>query len=115
MSSCRKRHGLLPPLVGAALLFDGHAAAAAPSPDQLSNAADAYDKGSVAVLHRDYAAAADWFELANRLAPHPLALQSAISAHEEAGVFHLARAATLALTLETAGADDPMRFGARKV
>ncbi|AKU96103.1 hypothetical protein AKJ09_02767 [Labilithrix luteola] len=76
--------------------------AASPSPEDRRAAADAYDKGSARYLLRDYAGAAEWFELADRLAPDTSALRSAIRAHKQIGSPpHMARAATLALRLKT--------------
>lgn len=75
-------------------------AASEPGADNLRAAANAYDKGSARYALKDYASAADWFELADRLAPDAAALQSAIRAHRQAGApAHLARGATLALNL----------------
>lgn len=75
-------------------------AASEPGADNLRAAANAYDKGTARYALHDYASAADWFELADRLAPDVAALQSAIRAHREAGApAHLARGATLALAL----------------
>lgn len=63
-------------------------------------AGNAYDKGTARYALRDYASAADWFELADRLAPATPALESAIRAHRQVGSpAHLARAATLAVKL----------------
>lgn len=79
----------------------------APSPEDRRAAADAYDKGSARYLLRDYAGAAEWFELADRLAPDLSALQSAIRAHKQIGtVPHTARAATLALRLKGRAPND---------
>ena len=76
------------------------ASAPEPAPTSTRAAADAYDKGAARYALHDYASAADWFELADRLAPDASALESAIRAHRQAGApAHLARAATLALAL----------------
>jgi hypothetical protein len=65
-------------------------------------AAEAYDNGTRRYLQRDYAGAANWFETANRMAPSSLALSNAVRAHQQAGgAEHLARAATLALRLQS--------------
>lgn len=85
-------------------LGQGSAFAQASSTDVQNRraAAEAYDNGTARYLQRDFAAAANWFETADRLAPSPVALQSAIRAHREAGgIEHLARAATLALRLQS--------------
>jgi hypothetical protein len=80
------------------------APAPGPGADEVQDrraAAEAYDNGTSHYLRRDFATAANWFEAADRLAPSPLALQSAIRAHREAGGGdHFARAATLALRLQ---------------
>lgn len=79
----------------------------APSSEDRRAAADAYDKGSARYLLRDYAGAAEWFELADRLAPDLSALQSAIRAHKQIGSApHAARAATLALRLKVRAPND---------
>lgn len=81
----------------------GTAASAGSSDTDVQNrraAAEAYDTGTARYLRRDFANAANWFETADRLAPSPAALQSAIRAHRDAGTpDHLARAATLSLRL----------------
>jgi hypothetical protein len=59
-----------------------------------ASAAEAYDRGTAAYLHRDYERAATWFETANRLAPAPAAILQAIRAHGRAG--NEMRAASLA-------------------
>lgn len=67
--------------------------ARAQRPDDVQSAAAAFGEGQRAQLRGDYARAADLFELADRSAPSPAALRSAIRNHRAAG--HLARAATL--------------------
>jgi hypothetical protein len=67
------------------------------TPDDAQAAAEAYDRGSSAYLSRNYAQAAQYFEMADRLAPSGAALQQALRAHERAG--NTLRAANLALRL----------------
>ncbi len=67
-------------------------------------AAAAYQQAQQAQLVRDWARAADLFELADRAAPSPAALRSAIRNHQAAG--HPARAATLALVARDRDATD---------
>jgi hypothetical protein len=69
-------------------------AAAQASGDDVAAAARAYEQGLRAQLRRDYAQAAELFELADRSAPSAPALRSAIRNHETAG--NSARALTLA-------------------
>ena len=82
------------------------AAAAAParaqvggevSPDDAQAASEAYDRGSSAYLSRNYRQAAQYFEMADRLAPSAAALRQALRAHQRAG--NELRAANLALRL----------------
>lgn len=68
-------------------------------------AAAAYQQAQQAQLVRDYARAAELFELADRAAPSPPALRSAIRNHQAAG--RRARAATLALVARDRDAADP--------
>jgi hypothetical protein len=70
------------------------AAAAPPDADRLKAAADEFDSGRRSFKIKDFENAAVHFENADRDAPSPEALQSAIRARKEAG--HTARAATLA-------------------
>jgi hypothetical protein len=65
----------------------------APAED-VDGAARAFEEAQRAQLHRDYARAADLFELADRSAPNAAALRSAIRNFEAAG--NAAHAATLA-------------------
>ena len=59
-------------------------------------------------MRRDFAAAANWFEAADRLAPSALALTGAIRAHRQIdGTEHIVRAATLALRLQARYPNDP--------
>jgi hypothetical protein len=82
---------------------DDHSASAANE----QRAANAYDKATERFRKGDYPGAADWFELANQLAPTSQALQGAIRAHRQAGsAAHVARAATLALELRARYAAD---------
>jgi hypothetical protein len=70
------------------------ALAAPPDADRLKAAADEFDSGRRSFKIRDFENAAVHFENADRDAPSPEALQSAIRARKEAG--HTSRAATLA-------------------
>ncbi len=83
------------------------ASSARPSADDLRSAAEAYDQATRRYIRRDFAAAANWFEAADRLAPSVLALMGAIRAHRQiTGVEHAVRASTLALRLQTRFASD---------
>lgn len=62
--------------------------------DDVGAAAQAFQEGQAAQLRGDYGPAGGFFELADRLAPSPAALRSAIRNHAAAG--NRARAATLA-------------------
>jgi len=73
--------------------------AAAQDSRQRAAAAQAYDRGTSNYMNGDYAAAAEWFETAHRMAPAPAALMQAIRAHHNGQ--NLARAATLAQMLQT--------------
>lgn len=68
------------------------------SPDDARAASEAYDRGSSAYLSRNYDQAAQYFEMADRLAPSVAALRQALRAHERAG--NTLRAANLALRLQ---------------
>lgn len=85
-------------VIGAITLCVAHTAAAQDSRGR-SAAAAAYDRGTENYMNGDYAAAAEWFETAHRLAPAPAALMQAIRAHHNGQ--HFARAATLAHILQT--------------
>lgn len=87
-----------------ALLLAASSAAAQTTPD-ISSAAAAFQEGQRAQLARDFARAAEMFELADGAAPSPAALRSAIRNHQAAG--RLARAATLALRARARDAGDP--------
>jgi hypothetical protein len=81
-------------LVLAGSTISGIAAAAGPpDAERLKAAADEFDAGRRAYKVKDYESAAVHFENADRDAPSPEALQSAMRARKEAG--QLARAATL--------------------
>jgi hypothetical protein len=67
-------------------------------------AAAAYQEAQQAQLVRDYARAAELFELADRAAPSPAALRSALRNHQAAS--HTARAASLALLARDRDAAD---------
>ncbi len=87
-------------VLGAALLLPAaavQAQRAEPTARERSEAADAYDRGVSAFLSENYAAAAHWFETANRLAPSAAALMQAIRANDRAG--NEMRSASLALRL----------------
>lgn len=81
-------------LVLAGSTFSGIAAAGGPpDAERLKAAAEEFDAGRRAYKVKDYESAAVHFENADRDAPSPEALQSAMRARKEAG--QLARAATL--------------------
>jgi len=69
------------------------AMAAPPDADRLKAAAEEFDSGRRAFKNKDFENSAVYFESADRDAPSPEALQSAIRARKEAG--HTARASTL--------------------
>ena len=73
---------------------DATARAQKSTAEDVDGAARAFEEGQRAQLHRDYARAADLFELADRSAPNAAALRSAIRNFEAAG--NAAHAATLA-------------------
>ena len=82
-------------LVAAALTTSGIAAAAGPpDAERLKIAAEEFDAGRRAFKVKDFENSAVHFENADRDAPSPEALQSAMRARKEAG--QIARAATLA-------------------
>jgi len=88
----RPRVGWL--VLTATMSWSASAFAAPPDADRLKAAADEFDSGRRYYKIRDYENAAIHFENADRDAPSPEALQSAMRARKEAG--HTARAATLA-------------------
>jgi hypothetical protein len=88
----RPRTGWL--VLAATVSWGVSAAAAPPDADRLKAAADEFDTGRRAFKIKDFEGAAAHFENADRDAPSPEALQSAIRARKEAG--HTARASTLA-------------------
>ena len=88
----RPRTGWL--VLAATVSWGVSAAAAPPDADRLKAAADEFDSGRRAFKIKDFENAAIHFENADRDAPSPEALQSAIRARREAG--HTARASTLA-------------------
>jgi hypothetical protein len=69
-------------------------AAAQPTPTQIREAAEAFDRGREAYKSEDYVSAAEQFERADALAPSPTALEYAIRSRDRAT--QLDRAATLA-------------------
>lgn len=89
-------------------------AAAQPSDGDVRAAARAFEEGQRAQLERDYARAAQLFEVAHRAAPAPAALRSAIRNHEAGGAH--ARAATLSLeAIARYATDAPTRTLATQV
>src|ERR1051325_5385040 len=88
----RPRTGWL--VLAATMSWGVSAAAAPPDADRLKAAADEFDSGRRAFKIKDFENSAIHFENADRDAPSPEALQSAIRARKEAG--HTARASTLA-------------------
>lgn len=68
-------------------------------------AAAAFQEGQRLQLAREYARAAEFFEIADHSAPSPAALRSAIRSHQAAG--HAVRAATLSLRARSRDAADP--------
>ncbi|MEZ4409556.1 MAG: hypothetical protein R3A52_24250 [Polyangiales bacterium] len=98
----------LAPCAALCVALAAPAALAQPAPAQGNNvaaAAAAYEQAQQAQLSRDYARAASLFELADRAAPSPAALRSAIRNHQAAG--QRARAATLALRARARDGADP--------
>jgi hypothetical protein len=75
-----------------------------PSPQDVQAASEAFAEGQRAQLRRDYARAAELFEIANASAPSAAALRSAVRNHRAAG--HAAQAATGALEALALYADD---------
>lgn len=83
-----------------ALAVGAYAGRAQAQGDNRSVAAAAYDQGTRAFAARDFNAAAEFFETANRSVPSAQAMIQAIRAHRGAeAAVHDARAATLALEL----------------
>lgn len=76
-----------------------------PAPGDVNAAAAAFQEGQRLQLAREYARAAEFFEIADHAAPSPAALRSAIRSHQAAG--HATRAATLALRSRARDAADP--------
>src|SRR5260221_8899713 len=108
----RPRVGWL--MVAATLSWGVSAFAAAPEADRLKAAAEEFDSGRRYYKIRDFENAAIHFENADRDAPSPEALQSAVRARKEAG--HTARAATLAaLALSRYPADKAVGDYARQI
>ncbi|HWA77797.1 MAG TPA: hypothetical protein VG937_35920 [Polyangiaceae bacterium] len=90
----------LPRLMSAALLSavlstSAVALAAEPTPTQIREAAEAFDRGREAYKTEDWVTAAEQFERADSLAASPTALEYAIRARDKAG--QLDRAATLSV------------------
>ncbi len=84
----------------AALAVGAHPERASAQGNNRTVAAAAYDQGTRAFAARDFNAAAEFFETANRSVPSAQAMIQAIRAHRGAeAVAHDARAATLALEL----------------
>jgi hypothetical protein len=88
----RPRVGWL--VLAATVTWGASAAAAPPDADRLKAAAEEFDAGRRAFKIKEFENSAQHFENADRDAPSPEALQSAIRARKEAG--HTARSATLA-------------------
>ncbi len=91
-----------------ALLLVAPAVAAQQQPStggDVNSAAAAFQEGQRLQLAREYARAAEFFEIADHSAPSAAALRSAIRSHQAAN--HLARAATLALIARARDAADP--------
>jgi len=76
-----------------------------PPPGDVNAAAAAFQEGQRLQLAREYARAAEFFEIADHAAPSPAALRSAIRSHQAAG--HATRAASLALRARARDAADP--------
>lgn len=89
-----------------AVLLAARAAAAQEQPGSgdVNSAASAFQEGQRLQLAREYARAAEFFEIADHSAPSPAALRSAIRSHLAAG--HAVRAATLALLARDRDAAD---------
>ncbi len=81
-------------VLSATLTWSASAMAVPPDAERLKIAAEEFDAGRRSYKLRDFENAAAHFENADRDAPSPEALQSAMRARKEAG--HAARAATLA-------------------
>src|SRR5882672_9083326 len=95
-------------------IWSASAFAAPPDAERLKAAAEEFDSGRRAFKIKDFENAASHFENADRDAPSPEALQSAIRARKEAG--HTSRAATLAaLALSRYPADKSIGDYARLV
>lgn len=100
----------LPRLLGAALLVAAlstsvvASAANEPTPTQIREAAEAFDRGREAYKTEDWVTAAEQFERADSLAASPTALEYAIRARDKAG--QLDRAATLSALVAKRYADD---------
>jgi hypothetical protein len=95
MQPLAHQNRLLCVVVLAGLIASGLPAYAQNAPvEDVDGAARAFEEGQRAQLHRDYARAAELFELADRSAPNAAALRSAIRNFEASG--NPAHAATLA-------------------
>ncbi len=92
----RHKSALLSGLLGLAVLTSSPLVGAqtAPSAEDVKRAADAYDQGKRAYKDREWVAAAEHFETADRSAPASVTLELAMRAREKAK--QLDRAATLA-------------------
>lgn len=82
------------------------ARSSAQSAQERQAAAEAYDRGTSALLAEDFAGAARYFEAAHRAAPGAPALIQAVRSHDRAG--NTLRAATLALRLLDLYGDEEM-------
>jgi hypothetical protein len=95
-------------------IWSASAFAAPPDAERLKAAAEEFDSGRRAFKIKDFENSAAHFENADRDAPSPEALQSAIRARKEAG--HTSRAATLAaLALSRYPADKAVGDYARQI
>jgi hypothetical protein len=92
--------------VASVVAWGASASAQTAGSGDVTAAAAAFQQAQQAQLVRDFARAADLFELADRAAPSAAALRSAIRTHQAAG--HIARAATLALYAGQRDTSDPL-------
>lgn len=80
------------------------AQSSAPTPEEIGQAAEAFDRGREAYQVENYTAAAEQFERADAKAPSPIALEYAIRSRDKAG--QLDKAATLAALAEKRHPDE---------
>lgn len=99
------RHTTLVATVGLCALLGSVGVTRTASADNLADAAAAFDTATQRFNRRDFAAAANYFESADRLSPSYQALAGAIRSHRQAnsqpnsGLIHAVGAATLALRM----------------